>query len=104
MTRAKVRSSILRHRILQQRGLLENPSAPPSSRFTPVTPNNLKTTAMLLKELDFNMDIGVILKSGVLHHNPKVAWCGECILCVYGIQPSTASKWRKRLGIGNYHG
>lgn len=92
----KVRRSALRKRILQRR----------EGDTTPLTSDRNKTAAMLLKEVEYNQDIVAILTSGPLLHNSGGVSsddsCNRCIQCRYGIKKSTASLWRKRLGISNY--
>jgi hypothetical protein len=103
MSRPKKQTTLIRERMLQREGMVEDKTQPPRSRFRPITPDRLKTPSMLLKELEFNMDIDTILRSGPLGHNNH-SECGVCIECRYGIDKSTASKWRKRLHIPQYRG
>lgn len=106
----RVKQSILKARLLQKRGILiRKEDLPLPSRVqwrAKVRNPKLKTPAMLIKEIEFNKDIEDILVSGPLRCTPprgvrvhRGQRCGRCIQCKYGINYSTASKWRARLGI-----
>lgn len=109
----RVKQSLIQARILQKRGLSSDAKRPTRERFRPriVVNPALKTTAMLLKEVQYNRDIEDMLTDGPLHCQATIGVksprgttkCGRCIQCRYLINYSTASKWRKRLGIGPYH-
>ena len=65
---------------------------------------------MLYLEVVWNRDMEDILMSGPLHCQEALGVrapkgrrrCGRCIQCVYHINYSTASRWRKRLGLPRY--
>ena len=97
MTRPKVRASVLRRRLQQLNR---------DDRRRASATNKDKTAAMLLKEIEYNMDIKDILTSGPLHHNAggvdTEGICDRCLKCLFGIHPSTGSTWRKKLGLPKY--
>ena len=104
----RVRRALLRQRILQRNNITEDVTQPRSRRWqrkkAGAVPDALKTARMFIKELEFNLPIEDILNSGPLTHTTSLPSCNRCIQCLYGIDFTTASRWRKRLGLGRYQG
>lgn len=92
----------LRRHLANKRGFLIDEDGRAKRAVLSGIPDRRKTAAMLMKEVEFQTPIEVILLSGPLHHYGEEPTCNHCVQCLFGINKATASQWRRKLGLPSY--